>query len=59
MNIRELIVELMEFDMDLPVARDGMEGEHSGMHSIELVGHVCGQFDSIDGDNKTNVVLLS
>ncbi len=59
MNVGELIIELMKFDPNLPVARNGCEGEHSGLHPIEIVEGVCDQFNTTDWDDKTDVVLLS
>lgn len=59
MDVGQLILELAKHDPNLPVARDGCEGEHSGIHPIEFVRGVYCQFDTMDKDDKTNAVLLS
>ena len=59
MNVGELIAELTKLDPNLPVARDGLDGEHSGMHPVEFVSCCCGQFNTRDWDDKTDVVIIS
>ena len=58
MNVGDLILELMECDPNLPVAREGIEGEHSGLHPIHSAEPTVSQFDTMDWDDKTKVVLL-
>lgn len=58
MTVKELIEELQKFNPNLPVARDAMEGEGSGVriiHSMDAATKPTGPFDR----DIIDVVLIS
>lgn len=58
MTVKELMEELKEFNPNLPVARDAMEGEGSGVRIIHCVDVVTEPTEPWD-HGIMDVVLIS